>query len=612
MKIIIYITAVLLIITQGVEAQVVTAGQYLPSGVSLVPPGFDRDDPFTTGNWKLVFSDEFNVDGYLDPNKWVTYEPGPTWGGPPTALESRDAGFSIYKDENVRVSQGSCILTVKHEPCSWTGTKDGQTVTKNADYSSAVLASKVDKQMFERGMLEARIAMGKGKFTHQTFWTWPYNEIDITEFSPYKGEKTTEMNLHNNYYKAIDPSHAELGDCGARDGVGQRLDETFHTYTCVWDKNYIYIYIDHQIKKIYSRLLFNYTNNYAGRFEDFNYPDVTTGGYYWLKECFMKTNNPVYIMLTNAIDPRSEAGSWADRHSDQAAGLSSEMWIDWVRIYQRYECDENPVIENSILFPYESLSSQYRNFTPPAWTTHNTITAGTQSSQPWVNIVPNWDIGHYTARQVTLLPNFESYPVYHSPDPSNPNQGSFYTGFDFLAKDCPAMDAFSGYIQPEHLSGVNPTDPIDTLPEIFNCADLDTAALNSVFASGNTDSINYMFYVLDSLGCQNMINYLHDQFANNGQTFRRSSNLAFEPSANVYPNPASDNATILVMLPTTSKVSVQITDILGHIIYSLPDQTFEAGSPTINLNTSNLSSGMYNLRIRINDKWIILKLSVLN
>jgi len=80
----------------------------------------------------------------------------------------------MYKGQNVRVAQGSCILTLKKAACSWTGIDhidNGVTYyqTHNYDYSAAIVATKPGAQMFERGMFEARIAIGKGYFSHQNF-----------------------------------------------------------------------------------------------------------------------------------------------------------------------------------------------------------------------------------------------------------------------------------------------------------------------------------------------------------------------------------------------------------------------------------------------------------
>lgn len=590
-------------------AQTNPPGTYLPAGIPLVPPGFNRNDPFTTGNWKLVFSDEFEQDNYLDPAKWVTYEPGPTWGGPPTSFLSRDNGLAMYKDENVKVKNGSCVLTLKPEACDWTG-EIGRDANNNPimkthhyDYSSAVLASKVNKQMFERGMFEARIAMGKGHFAHQTFWTWPMNEIDIVEFAPYKGRKKAEMNLHNNYYGMYDPAGAQLGTCEAKDGVGKNLDEDFHVYTGIWDKNYIYIYVDHQLKKIYSRFWYNNYDDFNQKFEDFSYPDATKAGYYWPKECFMQLNHAVYMMLTNSIDPRGEGGG-ANPWLNQAKGLPSEMWIDWVRVYQRYECDEDPDLRSGKLFPYEQLSSQYFNYSPPGWTVHNHVTLGTQSAAGWDNIVSNWEIGSYKAKVIDILPNFQSYPVWHSPDGNN----AFYSGHEFVAmRDCPITD-MPGYIMPERLRSEDTTEDPDTP---FDCSSLDTTEINTVIASGNTDSIARLFYLLDSAHCTDMITYLNTRSSSgNGgaskATFHPGQSMTY---ASVYPNPARDEAVLLLRLSAPTSVSVQMTDMSGRVVNVITGQ-YISGNQRFIIVTKDLAAGVYYLHIKAGEQSLMQKLSV--
>lgn len=587
-----------------------TNGIYLPAGIPLAPSGFDRNNPFLTSNWKLVFFDEFNVDGYLDPNKWTTYDPGPGWGTGDAYFGNRNVGkerMSMYKDENVRVAQGSCILTLKKESCYWSGidhVDNGVTYYDGNyyDYSSGIIATKPGAQMFEQGMFEARIAMGKGYFSHQNFWTWPDNEIDMSEFAPYKGRTHVELNLHNNYFKQQYPNYASLEDCGAGGSTGAKFDETFHVYTAIWDKYYIYFYIDHSLKKIYSKFLFNNTNNYAGRYEDFNFPTVTNAGYYWLKECFMTLNHGTYIELTNFIDSKSEGGVGAQIYK-QDKGLPTEMWIDWVRVYQRYGCDEDNVIMSSDLTPYETLSPRYNGVDPNGWTVQKSITLGTQSSQQWTNIVPEWDLAHYNAKVIDLLPNFVAYPA---PDKA---EGKL-RGQEFAAKQCPYVD-FPGYITPE-----NVVNKPDTTVEPFDCNDLDTAAIMGIVASGDINAVNQLYFLLDSLGCPGMIDYINQQQNNTNKTVRKTlsgnmdDSLADQIELLIYPNPAKESAVLRLKLPKDAIVKVTIRDIAGRALMIVPGKKYVRGIQTLTLNIGELPPGIYTTYISINNQDFIKKLSV--
>ena len=65
-----------------------------------------------------------------------------------------------------------------------------------------------------------------------------------------------------------------------------------------------------------------------------------------------------------------------------------------------------------------------------------------------------------------------------------------------------------------------------------------------------------------------------------------------------YPNPFNPSTTIQFDLPETAEVSVQVVDMLGREVMSVPVQAFTAGANrTIQLNASSLASGTYLYRL---------------
>ena len=65
-----------------------------------------------------------------------------------------------------------------------------------------------------------------------------------------------------------------------------------------------------------------------------------------------------------------------------------------------------------------------------------------------------------------------------------------------------------------------------------------------------------------------------------------------------YPNPFNPTTTIQFDLPETANVTVQILDLLGREVLSVPSQTVDAGSGrSIQINASSLASGIYLYRV---------------
>jgi hypothetical protein len=68
-----------------------------------------------------------------------------------------------------------------------------------------------------------------------------------------------------------------------------------------------------------------------------------------------------------------------------------------------------------------------------------------------------------------------------------------------------------------------------------------------------------------------------------------------------YPNPFNPSTKIDYTLPFASKVSIKIFDITGREVSTVVNETKEAGTYTINVNASNLSSGVYFYKMNANN-----------
>jgi len=79
---------------------------------------------------------------------------------------------------------------------------------------------------------------------------------------------------------------------------------------------------------------------------------------------------------------------------------------------------------------------------------------------------------------------------------------------------------------------------------------------------------------------------------------------------NVYPNPASDEAHVKFMLDNTATVSCSITDMLGREVFSTPSEEMTAGGHQLNISTSDLSAGVYNVTVRTQNGNLSQRLSI--
>lgn len=522
-------------------------GQYLPGGIDLHEHGSDHFD----GKWKLVFSDEFNYIGAPDNMKWIPSDWGYDVSNPPA---------SLYKAHNISVDGAYCNIQVQKESASWNG--------KNFDYTSGDMSSYVDfldpnnaqsgvRNMFERGMFEARIKMSSAYWSHNNFWVFGGDgEIDIDECRGFN-----QKAVPNSVWNSKVSPHAECNNPG---NVPFRVNEDYHIYTAIWDKYFIYFYVDHSLRTRVAKFNYYYLNDDSkGTNDNYSFNTwTTTPGYYWTKKCFYPINEAGWIILHLFLDQEQKTdwgNFWQFKKNlkKQGAGVPSRMSVDWVRVYQRDVCEEDEVVTSSVLLPYNNLNDR-------------TITLGTQSSTPWTNIVPYWGSATYRATAITLLPNFECTPVYQFHDGAEHT-----TNFLFQARPCP--DSYDEYIYPSELnteSIIGPTEDNNNDIDSFDCSDLDTAYVDSlVFAlmgQNDTAALNIVHqYIFDSLGCNYWpVSGNENKGHSSGSVYdHKGVRIVTSQSGyiSIYPNP--NNGTFTISIPEGGDYDMKVVSIVGVTVY---------------------------------------------
>jgi len=83
-------------------------------------------------------------------------------------------------------------------------------------------------------------------------------------------------------------------------------------------------------------------------------------------------------------------------------------------------------------------------------------------------------------------------------------------------------------------------------------------------------------------------------------------------SLNIYPNPASGNATISISLNEAQNVSVEIYNTIGEKVYSFEQGQLSADEHNITFSTSNLTNGVYFVKVKAGENMIAKKIIVNN
>jgi len=78
----------------------------------------------------------------------------------------------------------------------------------------------------------------------------------------------------------------------------------------------------------------------------------------------------------------------------------------------------------------------------------------------------------------------------------------------------------------------------------------------------------------------------------------------FEP----YPNPANESVMLGYFIPVNEMVEIKLFDINGKELFSLDEPNTSAGTHSLELSVSSLSSGVYTLRFQSGNSSIIRRL----
>lgn len=193
-----------------------------------------------SGNWNLVFDDEFNETS-LDTTKWT---PCFRWGTN-AGCNSSTTPQSWYLPSNVIVSNGTLKLKAQNQPITENGT--------TYPYTSGMISTgpwdktrSAAKFALIYGYMEIRAKVPKGQGLWPGFWTLPTDanwppEIDASEIIT-GGGFTTYTNTMSYHY--IDATSDTNQSSGAIWTSPVDLASGFHVYAVDWEPHGIHWYID--------------------------------------------------------------------------------------------------------------------------------------------------------------------------------------------------------------------------------------------------------------------------------------------------------------------------------------------------------------------------------
>jgi beta-glucanase (GH16 family) len=204
----------------------------------------DNSMPQSISGMKLVWNDEFNIDGIPDTSVW-TFEKGFV----------RNQELQWYQEENAFCKGGTLVIEGRREkvknPAFVSAGNDWKRNREFSEYSSSSMQTRGRKQ-WQYGRFEIRARIDTSKGSWPAIWTlgvtgqWPSNgEIDIMEFYRINGTPTI---LANAAWGTAERWKAKWDDAKPPLSGFTKNDpewvNKFHIWKMEWDEKMLSLFID--------------------------------------------------------------------------------------------------------------------------------------------------------------------------------------------------------------------------------------------------------------------------------------------------------------------------------------------------------------------------------
>jgi len=272
--------------------------QMTPEGASGVVPAGEGLLPESSG-WKLIWSDEFEGQGWPNLDKWTYEEYGPL------TYNNELQGY-LTRQENARVEGGRLIIEARH---------DAEDSDEGYEYSSARLTTDLNFQ-FTYGRVEFRAKLPQGYGTWPALWMMPSNSMGHGKMWPDSGEIDVMETVGHEVGRSFSTVHTAafnyvLGT--QRQGILEvpGMYSDWHVYALEWYPDHLICFVD-------------------------DVPVLTVKkneGDDWKAWPF---DLPFYIIMNVAV-----GGTWGGAQGVDEAAFPAKMEVDYVRVYQ------NPAVEGN-------------------------------------------------------------------------------------------------------------------------------------------------------------------------------------------------------------------------------------------------------------------------
>jgi len=281
-------------------------------GAVMLKPVFSQTDTLfaggsicSSGEWQLVFADEFNGNE-LDRNNWYTWYPYTIDGSDQCEFcRAHGEGGQIFVDSNVTVTNGILKLSARRQEVEWYNEKRG--------YSSGMVHS---RHQFGMGRYEICCKLPYGMGFWPAFWIYgnEASEIDVFEIGCQRPRRHHMGIITDRKHSTFDKRKCYL----------KNFSKDFHIFAMEWDANFVRFFVDN--KEVWKVSLLQPK---CGKIMRRCNPQK---GKYKLQPAFPQAGEKFNIIANLTIGTDKTPFTKAP---DQRTVLPNQMEIDWIRVYER-------------------------------------------------------------------------------------------------------------------------------------------------------------------------------------------------------------------------------------------------------------------------------------
>ncbi|HXS35292.1 MAG TPA: T9SS type A sorting domain-containing protein [Flavipsychrobacter sp.] len=288
--------------------------------------------------------------------------------------------------------------------------------------------------------------------------------------------------------------------------------------------------------------------------------------------------------------------------------------------FPSFVLDRRETFDPSYIFDYYNLENSYFGFADVAVGTP-TISGSTLSTN--VTITPAINLNGDYRVALVITEDKVHHSVYSSnlaPDPDGEwNQENYYstanpyggsvgylaeTGFDYTALPFLIPDTIMYYdYTARSISDL--TGAAHGLPSSMTAGTAYPITLTgSVSSNWNPNNLKAVVLFID--GSDTVI--LNSNSAATA-TAIANVNSGIE-EVRLFPNPAQNFTNVVFNLTESTNVQIQVTDMVGRVVYLSPDKQMNAGENKVTISTTDMASGLYNVKITSDQGNVIQRFSV--